>query len=78
MLKQKRNAVCQICNDPKKHDELLPAALVREPLVDLIKKTYPDWSSDGFICRSDLNRFRAQYVQGVLETEKGRVIFAGT
>ena len=42
MLKQKRDAVCQICNDPKKHDELLPAEVVREPLVDLIRKTYPD------------------------------------
>jgi uncharacterized membrane protein len=71
--KQQKEIVCQICGKPKKRSEVIPAELVRAPLVALIKKAYPNWSSDGFICISDLNRFRAQYVQEVLETEKGEI-----
>ncbi|KPK72457.1 hypothetical protein AMJ87_04640, partial [candidate division WOR_3 bacterium SM23_60] len=73
MLKQQREVICQICKEPKRRSEVIPAELVRAPLVALIKKKYPDWSSDGFICVSDLNRFRAQYVQEVLETDKGEL-----
>jgi uncharacterized membrane protein len=73
MLKQQKDAICQICMNPKNRSELVPAELVREPLVNLIKRTYPDWSSDGFICMSDLNRFRAEYVKEVLVTEKGEL-----
>jgi uncharacterized membrane protein len=73
MLKQPREIICQICKEPKRRSEVVPAELVRAPLVSLIRKTYPDWSPEGFICVSDLNRFRAQYVQEVLETEKGEL-----
>ena len=73
MMRQQREIICQICKEPKRRSEVVPAELVRAPLVSLIKKTYPDWSSEGFICISDLNRFRAQYVQDVLETEKGEL-----
>ena len=73
MLKQPNDFVCQICGKPKKRSEVIPAELVRAPLAALIKKIYPDWSSEGFICISDLNRYRAQYVREVLETEKGEL-----
>ena len=53
--------------------EVIPAELVREAVVETIRKTYPDWSSSGFICISDLNQFRANYVKNVLEKEKGEI-----
>jgi uncharacterized membrane protein len=53
--------------------EAMPAELVREPLVEIIRKTHPDWSSSGFICLSDLDQVRADYVKNVLETEKGEL-----
>ncbi|UCG92447.1 MAG: DUF1003 domain-containing protein [candidate division WOR-3 bacterium] len=71
MVKQQTKIVCQICKKQKKRSEVIPAELVRTPLVEMIRKTYPDWSPSGFICISDLNHFRAQYVQEVLEAEKG-------
>jgi len=73
MMKEQREIICQICKKPKRRSEVVPAELVRAPLVALIKKAYPEWSSEGFICVSDLNRFRAQYVQEVLETDKGEL-----
>jgi len=64
---------CQICNEQKELSEVRPAELVRQPIVDIIRKTHPDWSSSGFICNSDLNHFRTEYVRNVLEIEKGEL-----
>ncbi len=71
--RQQGTVICQICKKQKKLSEVIPAELVREPLVELIRKTHPDWSSSGFICLSDLDQFRTEYVKGVLETEKGEL-----
>lgn len=71
--KQPETVICQICKKRKKLSEVMPAELVREPLVEIIRKTYPDWSSTGFICLSDLDKFRTEYVKSVLETEKGEL-----
>ncbi len=71
--KQLETFLCQICKEQKKLSETIPAELIREPIVETIRKTYPDWSSSGFICISDLNQFRANYVKNVLEKEKGEI-----
>jgi uncharacterized membrane protein len=69
--KQLETVTCQVCNKQKKMSEVIPAELVSEPVVEIIRKTYPDWSSRGFICISDLNNFRAKYVKEIIESEKG-------
>jgi uncharacterized membrane protein len=71
--RQQDIVLCQICKEQKKRSETIPAELIREPIVETIRKTYPDWSSSGFICISDLNQFRANYVKNVLEKEKGEI-----
>ena len=65
--------VCQICGKPRSRSELIPAALVRPPLAERIRSAYPTWSPDGFICRDDLNRFRAEYVEFLLQDERGEL-----
>jgi uncharacterized membrane protein len=69
--KPQETVICQVCQNRKKLSEVLPGAVVRGPLVERIRKDHPDWSSDGFICISDLNRFRAEYVQDVIKTDRG-------
>jgi hypothetical protein len=69
--KQQETVLCQICKEQKKRSEAIPGELIRQPIIETIRKTHPDWSSSGFICISDLNQFRAKYVKDVLETEKG-------
>lgn len=64
---------CQICKQGKKQSEVLPGSLVRNPIVAKIKQTVPDWSPEGYICLTDLNRFRAEYVQSVIEEDKGQL-----
>jgi uncharacterized membrane protein len=71
--KHQSTVVCQICNKQKKISEVRPAALIREPIVELIRKEHPDWSDTGFICIPDLNHYREEYVKDVLAKGKGEV-----
>jgi uncharacterized membrane protein len=75
MQRREREAarLCQICKKQKRPSEMIPGELVRAPIAEIIRKTHPDWSSAGFICITDLNEFRAKYVQEVLERDKGEV-----
>jgi len=52
---------------------MVAGALVRNAVVNLIKTEHPDWSADGYICRNDLSRYRNQYVEDLLEAEKGEL-----
>jgi uncharacterized membrane protein len=70
---QEETVTCQICGKKKKLNEVRPAAVIREPIVEIIRKTYPDWSSSGYICIADLNHFREEYVKDVLAKNKGEV-----
>jgi uncharacterized membrane protein len=64
-------AACQLCGNSA--TQLLPAAVVRTPIVDVIKKKSPDWKPEGYICQADLNRFRFEYIKDLLESEKGEL-----
>jgi uncharacterized membrane protein len=65
--------VCQVCGKEKRWSVVVPALLVRDSIVETIRKSAPDWSMSGYICAADLNRFRAEHVKKVLEEEKGEV-----
>jgi len=69
----KETFLCQICRGQRKYDEIVPAQSVPEPIAELIRKEYSGWSNEGYICRADLDRFRAQYVGEVLENEKSEL-----
>ena len=64
---------CQICGRTGDKTELVVAGLVRPVVGGLIKKSFGDWSSDGYICLDDLNRYRNQYVLSLIEAEKGEL-----
>ena len=65
--------VCQICKKKFSSRELTPLAIVREPIREVIREDYPKLPLDGFICNSDLNRFKFEYVRRVLESNKGEI-----
>ena len=52
---------------------MVPAALIRPKILEEIQKTFPDVSPQGYICVDDINRFRFQYVQNLLISEKGEL-----
>jgi uncharacterized membrane protein len=65
--------ICQVCKERKKLSDVLTAELVRGPIVEKIMATHPDWSSQGFICIADLNRYRAEYIKDVITADKGEL-----
>ena len=71
--KQYQTVACQICQTHKAASEMMPASLVRESVIEAIRRKHPQWTSDGFICLRDLNRFRAEYVQDLLRRERGEL-----
>lgn len=62
--------ICQICKETRKQNEVVPAVSIHESIGEVIRKEYPSWSREGYICHDDLNRFRAHYVRNILEKEK--------
>ena len=64
---------CQICGRTSRQVGLVPAAVVRPFVAKRIAQDHPSWSPDGFICMDDLNRFRSDYVQSLLQDEKGEL-----
>jgi len=65
--------VCNICGKTKARSRMMPAALVRNAVAEQIKISNPDWKPEGYICLSDLNQFRMQYIQNLLQSEKGEL-----
>jgi uncharacterized membrane protein len=42
-------------------------------VLETIRKKYPEWDDHGYICLADLNHFRGEYVEDVLEEETGQI-----
>lgn len=75
MVTKKGNGrvICQICKKEKDASEVIPAGVLRGPVTDRIKASFPEWSPSGYICLPDLNRFRDEYVQEVIKQDKGEL-----
>jgi len=70
---EQKTVICPVCKEQKKLNEMLPGEMVRELVAEKIKVKHPNWSNSDFICISDVNRFRADYVQEVIEADKGEL-----
>ncbi|MDD5570231.1 MAG: DUF1003 domain-containing protein [Bacteroidales bacterium] len=68
-----KTGLCQISKQELPIDELIFGYLVREPIVKLIKSQFPDWNPEGYISIKELNKFKYQYIDKLLETEKGEL-----
>jgi uncharacterized membrane protein len=66
---------CQICGEQKRKTDLVPAELIHTPIITLIAQEQPTLSLQGYICHTDLNRFRKKYIREILEKEKNEYAF---
>lgn len=64
---------CQICGEHGSAKEMMNGGAIRGGVVDEIKKDHPEWSADSYICRRDLDLYRARYVENTLQNEKGEL-----
>ncbi len=64
---------CQICQQPKPRGEVFHGDLIHGPVREAIRKRYPNWSDDHYVCAADLHRFRTEYLEDVLKEERGEL-----
>ena len=62
---------CSICKRQLSRSKCVPNHAIRPAMATHLQKDHPDWNPDGFICHTDLNRLRADYVQRMLISGKG-------
>ncbi|MBQ0832672.1 DUF1003 domain-containing protein [Marinobacter sp.] len=65
--------VCHICGQAFSKSKLRPWISVRPGVSDLISSSAPGWAEGKQICKRDLVRFRRQYVEQLLEDERGEL-----
>jgi uncharacterized membrane protein len=64
---------CVICGKDIPVRNLTRLDVVRPSLIDRIKVDYPDLPAEGYICDTDLDRYRSRYVTGLLGQERGEL-----
>jgi len=70
---KEKTVTCGFCGKEKKPGEVIPVSMIQGTLLEFARQKHPDWSPEGFICLSDLNHLRVEYVRGIMETERGRL-----
>jgi uncharacterized membrane protein len=65
------NHVCAVCGKTYPLRALIAGATIRDSIAEPIRRDHPEWNADAFICRTDLARYRGDYVHAILESEKG-------
>ncbi len=73
MPHSQKNIQCPICGKTKPLDDFRSAEIIHAPIQKLIKEQHPDWDTDHMICQSCLSRFRSEYVEDVLEAQRGEL-----
>jgi uncharacterized membrane protein len=64
---------CLVCGRSFPQGELAPVAVIRAPIAALIRAEAKDWDEGGFVCTTDLDRFRYEYVESMLRSEAGEI-----
>ena len=52
---------------------MLAAAALRHAVAERIRRDHPDFRADGYVCQACNARYRAEYVQEMLEAERGEL-----
>jgi len=72
-MNQNLQRTCAVCGKHFPARDIVSGAAVRGSIAELILHDHPEWSPDAFICRSDLARYSTNYVESLLESERGEL-----
>lgn len=64
---------CVVCGKSFPAHNVVSGEIIRKEIAAEILKTYPEWSSEKYICGADLTELRGHYVHSLLESEKGEL-----
>ena len=68
-----REFTCQVCNLPKMTPLISRAENMRPSTEAFAAERYPNWTHEGWICTTCLNRTRADFVRAQMEAERGEL-----
>ena len=71
-LLEETERICQVCGADA-GGELRPGVLVRPAVGELIRSDLGRWDERGWICESDLQKYRYKYVETFIQSEKGEL-----
>ncbi len=72
-MNQHIQRTCAVCGKHFPARDIISGAAVRGSIAELILHDHPEWSPDAYVCRSDLARYNANYVESLLESERGEL-----
>jgi len=67
------NSCCNVCQKNKRQNQMTFGELVTPAILTLIQKKHPQFNHQSQVCTNCLDYFRAEYVEDILETERGEL-----
>ena len=64
---------CPHCQRLFSLDKMVSGELIRPGVAELVKKRVPSWTPSDMLCRDCVDLFRSEYVEDVLEDERGEL-----
>jgi len=64
---------CEICKNLFPEEQLIRGHGISHEIEDLLRKDYPDWDDNHYICKNDFNIYRTKYIIALIEEEKGSI-----
>ena len=61
-----KTGVCQISKKELHLADLVPGSSIRSSIVELIRKSYPNFDLHGYISRAELNKFRELHIRNMI------------
>jgi uncharacterized membrane protein len=62
---------CQVCGQKFDMKDLYPNALIRNNILEIAAKQYPDIDKEGFVCFHDLRNISSLHYEEILKKERG-------
>ena len=62
-----------ICGREFGSHNIIQGSMVRDQVAGYIRKDYPQWDENSYICVEDLSKYRVNYVHNLLESEVGEL-----
>jgi len=72
-MKKKTTVRCALSGREVSPRDAIPADTIPDGVAELIKKDYPEWEREGYVCADILNHYRTAYVRDILGVEKGEL-----
>lgn len=66
-----KKGICEICHQKISYSQLFPMRLIRFPVLEIAKKYNSSLNDQGHICLKDLQKMRIDYIEDLLEEDKG-------